>query len=51
MSESSEVVSGGTSALVAVASDVSAASTPVEEGVGGTASEDAPLGHEGSTLK
>ena len=51
MSESSEVVSGGTSASVAVTSDVSAASTPVEEGVGGTTSEDAPIGHDGSTLK
>ena len=48
MSESSEVVSGGTSAT---APEVSAASTSVEEGGGGTLPEDAPLGPEGSTLK
>ena len=48
MSESSEVVSGGT--LVAVtAPEVSAA--PVEEGGGGTLLEDAPRETEGSTLK
>ena len=49
MSESSEVVSGGTSA--APAPDVLAASTPVEEGRGGATPKDALLGHEGSTLK
>ena len=51
MFESSKVVGGGTSASAVAAPDISAASTPVEEGVGGTTSEDAPLGHEGSTLK
>ena len=49
MSESSEVVGGGTSA--AAAPEVSAAMAPVEEGRGGTSPEDAPLGPEGSTLK
>ena len=49
MSESSEVVGGGMSA--AVAPEVSAVSTLVEEGGGGTPLEDAPLGPEGSTLK
>ena len=49
MSESSEVVSGGTSA--AAAPEVSAASTHVEKGGGGTSPKDAPLGPEGSTLK
>ena len=48
MSESSEVVSGGT---LAAASNALAVSAPVEEGGGGTTPEDAPLGHEGSTLK
>ena len=48
MSESSEVVGGRTSVA---APDVSAASTPIEKGGGGTAPEDAPLGHEGATLK
>ena len=46
MSESSVVVGGGTSAP-----DISVASTPVEEGRGGTTPEDASLRHEGSTLK
>ena len=50
MSESSEIVSGGT-LVVATALDVSAVATPVEEGGGGTSPEDAPLGPEGSTLK
>ena len=49
MSKSSEVVGGGTS--VAVALEVLAASTPVEEGGGGTSPDYAPLGPEGSTLK
>ena len=48
MSESSEVVGGGT--LVAVAApEVLAA--PVDEGRGGTLLEDAPRETEGSTLK
>ena len=59
MSESSEVVGGGTSASAAAAPDVSAASAPdvsaasapVEEGGGGTTLDDAPLGCEGATLK
>ena len=51
MSESSEVVDGGTSALAAVALDVSAASAPVEEEGGGIAPDDAPLGREEATLK
>ena len=42
MSESSEVVGGGTSVA---APDVLATSAPVEEGRGGTTPEDAPL-HE-----
>ena len=41
MSESFEVVGGGTSAAAA----------PVEKGGGGTSPEDVPLGPEGSTLK
>ena len=40
MSESSEVVGGGTSALVAAALDASAVSAPIEEGGGGTTPED-----------
>ena len=48
MSELSEVVGGGTSA---VAPDVSAASAPVKKGRGWTTPEDAPLVSEGSTLK
>ena len=51
MSESSEIVGGGTSVLTAAVLDVSAVSALVEEGGGGTTPEDAPLGHEGSTLK
>ena len=50
MSKSSKVVDGGTSAL-ATAPDVSAASAPLEEGGGGTALDDTPLGREGVTLK
>ena len=42
MSESSEVVDGGTSALAVVAPDILVASAPVEEGRGGTTPEDAP---------
>ena len=48
MSESSEVVSGGTSVAVA-APEVSAA--PIEEGGGGTLLEDAPRETEGSALR
>ena len=48
MSESSEVVGGGTS-VAAVALEVSAA--PVEEGRGGTPLEDAPQETEGSALR
>ena len=48
MSESSEVVSGGTSVAAAVP-EVSAA--PVEDGGGGTVLEDAPQEPEGPTLK
>ena len=44
MSESSEVVGGGTSASAAVAPDALAVSVPVEEGGGGTSLEDTPLG-------
>ena len=50
MSKSSEAVGGGTSASAA-APDVSAASTPVEEGEGGTPLDDAPLEREGATHK
>ena len=46
MSESSEVVDGGTSASAVAAPDVLTVSTPVEEGGGGTALDGAPLGHE-----
>ena len=46
MSESSEVVNGGTSAA---APEVSVA--PVEEGGGGTLLEDAPQEIEGSALR
>ena len=48
MSESSEVVGGGTSVAVA-ALEVSVA--PVEEGGGGTLLEDAPRETEGSALR
>ena len=48
MSESSEVVDGGTS-VAAAAPEVSP--TPVEEGGGGTLLEDAPRETEGSALK
>ena len=50
MSESSEVVSGGTSPSAVAAPDTSAISAPVEEGGGRTTPEDAPLGCVGSTL-
>ena len=50
MSESSEVVGGGTSAAVAAtAPEVSAA--PVEEGRGETLLEDAPRETDGSALR
>ena len=48
MSESSEVVGGGTSVAEA-APEVSA--TPVEEGGGGTLLDDAPQKTEGSALR
>ena len=48
MSESSEVVNGGTS-VAAATPEVSAA--PVKEGGGGTLLEDAPRETEGSALK
>ena len=48
MSESSEVVSGGTSAAAA---EVPAAAAPVEEGRGETSLEDAPQGPEGLALR
>ena len=51
MSESSEVVGGGTLASVATAPDASAVSAPVEEGGGGTSLEDTPLGRVEPTLK
>ena len=51
MSESSEVVGEGTSALAAAAPDASTVSAPVEEGGGGIAPEDTPLGRVKSTLK
>ena len=49
MSESSEVVGGGTSIAIAAALEVSVA--PVEKGGGGTPLEDAPQETEGSALK
>ena len=49
MSESSEAVSGGTSASAA-APEVSAAAVPVEEGGGGIPLDGAPQGREGATL-
>ena len=48
MSESSEVVGGGTS-VAATAPEVSTA--PIEEGGGGTLLEDAPRETEGSALR
>ena len=51
MFESSEVVGGETSASAAVAPDASVVLAPVEEGGGGTALEDSPLGHVEPTLK
>ena len=51
MSESSEVVGGGTSASAAATPDVSAALAPIEEGGRGTVLDYAPLGREGATLK
>ena len=50
MSESSEVVGGGTLASAVAALDASTVSAPVEEGGGRTTPEDAPLGCVGSTL-
>ena len=49
MSESSEVVGGGTSIAAAAPLEVSAG--PVEEGGGGTLLEDAPRETEGSAFK
>ena len=51
MSESSEVVGGGTSPSAVATLDDSAVSAPVEEGGGGITPNDTPLGHVGSTLK
>ena len=51
MSESSEVVSGGTSASVVAAPDASTVSALVEEEGGGTTPDDAPLECKGPTLK
>ena len=51
MSESSEVVGGGTSASAAVAPDASAISVLVEEGRGGISPEDTHLGCVEPTLK
>ena len=51
MSELSEVVDGGISASAVVAPDASIVSAPVEEGGGGTAPEDSPLGCIEPTLK
>ena len=51
MSESSEVVGGGTSASAVVIPDASVVSAPVEEGGGGTAPKDTPLGRIEPTLK
>ena len=50
MFESFEVVDGGTSTSAAAIPDVSAVSTPVEEGGGGTILDDAPLEREGVAL-
>ena len=49
MSESFEVVDGGTSVVAVAAPEVSAA--PIEEGGGRTLLEDAPREIEGSTLR
>ena len=49
MSESSEVVGGGTSVAAAPPPEVSVA--PVEKGEGGTLLEDAPQETEGSALR
>ena len=51
MSESSEVVGGGTSEAAATTAPEVSAVAPVEEGRGGTPLEDAPQGPEGSALK
>ena len=51
MSESSEVVGGGTSASAAAAPDASGVSAPIEEGGWGTSLEDTPIGHVEPTLK
>ena len=53
ISESSEAVGGGTSASTSTVAtpDVSVASTPIEEGGGGTAPDDTPLRCEEATLK
>ena len=49
MSESSEVVGGGTSVATVAPPEVSVA--PVEKGRGGTLLEDAPQETEGSALR
>ena len=51
MSESSEVVGGGTSVAAVATPEVSALATPIEEGGGGTSLEDASQGLEGLALK
>ena len=51
MSESSEVVGGGTSASATAAPDALAKASPIEEGGGGTAPKDSPLGRIEPTLK
>ena len=50
MSESSEVVSGGTLASAVAAPDASVVSAPIEVGGGGTSPEDTPLGCVEPTL-
>ena len=49
MSESSEVIDGGTSVAAAAPPEVSVA--PIEKGGGGTLLEDAPRETEGSALR
>ena len=49
MSESSEVVSGGTSVATVAAPEVSVA--PIEEGGGGTLLDDAPRETKGSAFR
>ena len=51
MSESSEVVNGGTLVAVAVAAPKVSVAAPIEEGGMGTLLEDAPQGPKGSARK